>query len=60
MLYDQQATNDPYGWPGGTRTMPVAHKWILENFDRLDDGQVIDVEFILGITDHPKEPEVAA
>lgn len=50
---DGQATNDPYGWRSG-RTFPVAHKWIIENWDRLMDGDVVDVEFILGERDTPK------
>ncbi len=48
---------DPYKWPGGGRTMTVAHDWIIKNFDELRDGQVIDVEYILGETLGPKESE---
>ena len=40
------ASNDPYSWGG--RTMPVAHKFIIEHWAKLKDGDVIDVEFILG------------
>ena len=38
--------NDPYGWGG--RTYPVAHNYIIEHWEELRDGDVIDVEFILG------------
>ena len=41
-----KATNDPYAWGG--RTYPVAHNYIIEHWDRLTDGDVVDVEFILG------------
>lgn len=49
-----RATNDPYAWPAGTRTMPNAHRWIIDNWATLKDGDVVDVEFILGETDAPK------
>jgi hypothetical protein len=39
---------DAYQWPDGSRTKRVAHKHITENWLRLADGDVIDVEFILG------------
>lgn len=38
--------NDPHSWGG--RTRPVAHAYIIENWDKLKDGDVVDVEFILG------------
>ena len=47
--------NDPYGWGG--RTWPVAHKWIIEHWNELKDGDVIDVQFILGETSAPKVSE---
>ena len=40
--------NNPYGWGG--RTYPVAHKYIIENWDALRNGDVIDVQLILGET----------
>ncbi len=47
--------NDPYGWGG--RTYPNAHNYIIENWDILKDGDVIDVAFILGETEAPKVSE---
>ena len=47
--------NDPYDWGG--RTMPVAHKFVQDNWDDLFDGDVIDVEFILGETGTKKISE---
>lgn len=57
---DGQATNDPYSWKGGARTFPVAHNYIIEHWDELKDGDVVDVSFILGETKAPKVSERAA
>ncbi len=43
---DRNASFNPYTW--GSRTYCVAHKYIIEHFDELESGAVIDVEFILG------------
>lgn len=51
-----QATTDPFSWSG--RTMQEAHRYIRENFSKLKDGDVIDVEFILGETSEPKRSEL--
>jgi hypothetical protein len=42
-----RATDRPHEW-GDLRTMPAAHRWIVEHFDEIEDGQVVDVQFILG------------
>jgi hypothetical protein len=52
-----RATNDPYGWPDGTRTFPIAHAWIIEHWNELKDGDVVDVQFITGETTAPKRSE---
>ena len=49
--------NDPYGWSGIGRTLPVAHNWIIEHWDELSDGDVVDVEHILGERAEPKKSE---
>lgn len=51
------ATSDPYAWTGHARTMTVAHKHIQEQFDQLESGAVVDVEFILGLTTEPKKSD---
>lgn len=59
-LYDGKATNDPYEWPaitGDGRTMPNAHNWIIDHFNELSDGDVVDVQVILGETTEPKVSE---
>lgn len=48
---------DPNGWAGSGRTMTIAHKYIMEHFDALLSGDVIDVEFILGESDVKKTSE---
>lgn len=52
---DGKATNDPYAWGG--RTYPVAHKYIIEKWAHLKDGDVVDVSFILDETSTPKVSE---
>lgn len=52
---DQRATSDPYEW--GNRTMATAHDWILNHWDEITDGDVIDVEFITGVSAQPKISE---
>lgn len=52
---DGEASNDPYQWGG--RTFPVAHNYIIEHWDELRDGDVVDVSFILGETSAPKRSE---
>lgn len=39
------------------RAYPVAHKYIIENWAKLKDGDVVDVQFILGETKAPKVSE---
>lgn len=50
-----KASNDPYYWGG--RTMPVAHNYIIEHWHELKDGDVVDVQFILGETKAPRVSE---
>ena len=59
-LADGRATNDPYEWPAVThdhRTMPHAHNWIIDHFDELSDGDVVDVQYLLKERETPKESE---
>jgi len=59
-LEDGRATNDPYEWGSrgmGLRTMPNAHNYIIEHWDELKDGDVVDVQVILGETTEPKKSE---
>ena len=39
---------DCYDWPASPRTIPRAHDYIAQHWHELKDGDVIDVEFILG------------
>lgn len=47
---------DSNDW-GFARTFKIAHDYIEVNFDALESGQVIDVEYILGETKEPKKSE---
>lgn len=47
----------PNEWGSGSRTMCQAHIYIRDEFDRLNDGDVIDVEFILHETSEKKISE---
>jgi hypothetical protein len=51
----KKANNDPYGWTD--RTYANAHNYITENWTALKDGDVVDVEFILGETTESKISE---
>jgi hypothetical protein len=48
---------DPYNWKD--RTYQTAHHWIEEHWAELSDGDVVDVEHILGETDERKVSEAA-
>lgn len=50
-----KASNDPYFW--GDRTFATAHHYIIDHWNELKDGDVIDVEFILGETQVKKLSE---
>lgn len=53
-----QLVLDPSEWPPMVgRTLGEAHKYIAANFDRLGTGTVVDVEFILGESLAPKQPQ---
>lgn len=53
-----EAHHDPAEW-ANKRTMPTAHRWLADHFDEVKDGDVVDVEFILGETSAPKISEVS-
>ncbi len=48
---------DPYDWKGDTRTKPRAHIFIEAFWHTLKDGDVVDVQYILGETEKPKVSE---
>jgi hypothetical protein len=51
----RHAFNDPYEY--GDRTWRHAHFWIIDHWHELKDGDVVDVEFILGETKQRKVSE---
>lgn len=48
---------DPFKHPGNARTLPQAHVHIIQNWDYLRSGDVIDVQYILHETPEAKLPE---
>lgn len=52
---NDRITNDPYQQEG--RTYPVGHHYIIDHWNELKDGSVVDVRFILGETTAPCESE---
>src|SRR5262245_27101303 len=52
-----QATNDPFAWGAYVRTFRVAHDYIIDHWNELKDGDVVDVEFILAESAAPKRSE---
>jgi hypothetical protein len=55
-LGTMECNYDPHQWGGG-RTMCEAHKWIVDHWDEVVVGQVVDVQFILGETPVAKVSE---
>ena len=51
----QKCAYDPFDWTN--RTMKTAHQYIEANWAKLKDGDVVDVQFILGETAAPKVSE---
>jgi len=49
------AFSDPYDY--NDRTWRTAHLFIIEHWNELKDGDVVDVEYILGETREPKISE---
>lgn len=48
---------DPFKHPGSPRTLPTAHRYIIEHWDYLVSGDVVDVQFILRETTECKVSE---
>ena len=42
----------------GCRTMTTAHRWIKENWHKIESGDVVDVRVILGEATAAAEPEI--
>ncbi len=52
-----EAQYDPYAWSSKARTVPIAHQWLIEHWNDVKSGDVVDVQFILGETPAPKRSE---
>ena len=51
-----QITYDAFHWSVG-RTLHEAHLYLMDHFDEMQSGDVVDVEFILSETTTPKISE---
>lgn len=58
ILESGESRNDPFKWNDGCRTLTEAHWYISNNFYKLNSGDVIDVEYILGESTTKKASEV--
>ena len=58
-LHKGKATYNAFDW-GHDRTYHHAHLYIIDNWNTLKDGDVIDVQHILGETSASKESEIQA
>jgi hypothetical protein len=56
VLNDGRCQSDPFKWES-SNTLQAAHSHIRENWDSLKSGDVVDVEFINGVTQEPKTSE---
>ncbi|SRR5258708_4711943 len=54
-LNNNKCTSDCYDWDN--RTMQTAHKYLDDHWSIIKDGDVLDVEFILGETSVAKTSE---
>lgn len=52
-----EAQYDPYQWATRARTVPEAHRYLIEHWSEVSSGDVIDVEFLLGEKPAPVQSE---
>jgi hypothetical protein len=52
-----RVTYEPFDWGEMNRTYRCAHEHINRHWEEIKSGDVVDVEFILGETDRPKQSE---
>lgn len=57
LLLLNDAPYDPYGHATRARTIPIAHQHLIDHFDEVAPGAVVDVEFLLGESVAPKISE---
>ncbi len=58
-LQHGEARVDPFNWNAARgRTMPMAHRWLVEHWDEIKTGDVLDVQFISGETQGKKSAEL--
>lgn len=53
---DRQLIYDIYDWHGSI-TMQAAHEWLIDHFDEIENGAVVDAEFIRGESVAPRQSD---
>jgi len=53
--FEGPAVTDPFKQP--LRELLIAHKYVLDHFDELEPGAVLDVDYIEGRRTEPREPD---
>lgn len=48
-----EVNHDVYGWPRGTRTMPLAHQYLYDNWDSIKSGEQILVNKMIEEKEKP-------
>ena len=56
-LTSYKAAYDPYEWGTTARTMYFAHQHLIDNWEDVESGGVVDVQFLLDETSEPKQSE---
>lgn len=56
-LDGRECEYDPFKWGTNPRTMFEAHMYIQEHFNELNEGDVVDVEYILGEAKEAKKSQ---
>lgn len=54
---EERVNHSPHAWGHNPRTMWLAHEYIEARWDDLESGDVVDVEFYLGLRAEPKRSE---
>jgi hypothetical protein len=52
-----EAQYDPFAWRSGADTIPAAHHYLIDHWDDIPDGGLVDARVARGQTDTPCESE---
>lgn len=54
----KRAARDPMDWPGTARTLPAAHRALIDRWDDFPNGSVLDVRVVLGEASDPAPSDI--